>query len=61
MEIKLIEENAIYLGDSVYVTTDQINCIWLYTSNGQQIDNKICLDPDVLEAFKNTVFPDNKS
>lgn len=46
--MELLEQ--MYLGDGVYVGVEQ-NMIWLYTSDGYEVTNKIALEPIVLEAF----------
>ncbi len=51
MEAEL--RNAIYIGDGVYVTEENYG-IWLYTSNGIEITNRIFLEAEVyasLETF----------
>ena len=41
-EFKHIE----YLGDGAYLGMDDIGRLWIFTSNGVDIDNKICLEYD---------------
>lgn len=43
-----------YLGDAVYADYDGFNII-LTTENGIEVDNRIVLDPEVLEALNNYV------
>ena len=42
--------NAFYLGDSVYVGSDECQ-VWLITFNGIETTNEIALEPGVIEAF----------
>ena len=44
-------DGATYLGDAVYVNHDSQRCLWLYTSNGVQLTNAICLEDFVLVVF----------
>lgn len=46
--------DLIYLGDSVYAGRDSNGRVWLMTWNGYPDDprNRICLEPEVLEAFQ---------
>lgn len=43
-------QNVLYIGDGVYASYDGFS-FWLETSNGEEIKNRICLEPDVLEAL----------
>lgn len=45
-------DNKLYLGDGVYIGTDQRGLTWLYTYNGITVTNEIALEPEVIEAFK---------
>lgn len=46
--------NAAYIGDGVYakLDTEFDRSVWLCTSNGLEITNRICLEPEVLQAFQ---------
>ena len=43
--------NIQYLGDGVYVGFN-FGALWLITSDGIKITNEICLEPEVIQAFK---------
>ena len=43
-------EDQEYLGDGLYVGTDGFH-LWLYTSNGILVTNKVALEPQVLANF----------
>lgn len=41
-----------YLGDGAYAGVDrETMSVWIYTSNGIQITNQVCLEPEVFEAL----------
>ena len=40
-----------YLGDGAYAESFYDGSVMLYTSNGEQITNKVFLEPDVLQSF----------
>jgi|GEM_PF-4604008 len=40
--------NVEYMGDSVYIGTDDIRRLWIFTYNGESPQNGICLEDDVL-------------
>ena len=44
------KETKRYLGDGVYISFDGYH-IWLTTEYGKGVDQKIALEPQVLEAF----------
>ena len=46
--IKFEGENPKYLGDGVYASFDGYH-VWLETSDGLSITNKIALEPSVIE------------
>lgn len=43
-------KNPCYLGDGVYASFDGFQ-IWLETSDGLEITNKVALDPTVLDCL----------
>lgn len=47
---KIIGDNAVYLGDAVYASYDGYQ-IWLHTTNGLSITNRIALEPPVWQAL----------
>jgi len=52
----LLKRNkAEYLGDAVYVYKNQFSEVYLVTTDGIQISNRIVLDPVVLSAFLNWI------
>lgn len=44
-------DNALYIGDGVYVGSDGLH-VWLCTSNGLAVTNEVALDPHVLASFR---------
>lgn len=40
--------NVEYMGDSVYIGIDDIGRLWIFTWNGIEPDNQICLEDDTL-------------
>lgn len=42
------KEPTTYLGDGAYAEYDGYS-IWIYTSNGEEETNRICLEPNVYE------------
>jgi hypothetical protein len=47
----LNKENSVFLGDGAYAHIDKMNRLWLLTSNGIYIENRICLEFEVMNAF----------
>jgi hypothetical protein len=50
-----MELKADYLGDAVYICSDGIGRIWLFTHDGITATNAICLEPEVLKALLRVV------
>ena len=50
MKDKETLETSEYIGDAVYVNYDGYH-VWLLTSNGYRITNKIALEPSVVERL----------
>jgi hypothetical protein len=42
---------TVYLGDGAYARYDGFN-VWLTTSDGVTTTNEVCLEPEVLQQFK---------
>lgn len=40
-----------YLGDSVYAGIDEIGRVWIYTNNGGDNENLICLEEEVIDLL----------
>lgn len=47
----MTEIKKVYLGDAVYADFDGYHII-LTTENGIRADNRICLEPDVMQALQ---------
>jgi hypothetical protein len=52
---KEMESKSTYLGDAVYICSDEIGRIWLFTHDGITATNAICLEPQVLKALLRVV------
>ncbi|MHA1302164.1 MAG: hypothetical protein ACTSPI_00480 [Candidatus Heimdallarchaeaceae archaeon] len=48
--MEMTEENSSYIGDGVYAGFDGMN-IWLYTGSHDYPDNRVCLEPEVLDSL----------
>ncbi len=40
-----------YLGDSVYIGLDDVGRLWIFTYNGVQTRNDICLETETIDNF----------
>jgi hypothetical protein len=51
--LELNDNDLIYLGDSVHLQMDRKhNRLWIFTFNGTDVTNPICLEPEVAEALR---------
>lgn len=46
-----------YIGDGVYLGYDEMNRLWIYTSDGYEDTNHICLEPEVIDALLTHIAP----
>lgn len=40
-----------YLGDGAYATLDSYGAVWVYTSNGDSVTNKVCLELSMVKEL----------
>ena len=48
---EISDKNSQYIGDGCYAHKEKDNRLWVFTTNGLEIQNKICLENDVFVAL----------
>ena len=51
MNLDINDENSDYVGDGAYAHKDKMGRLWVFTYDGQNILDKICLENDVFESL----------
>ena len=51
MTIKPTDEGSEYIGDGVYAHKDKFGQLWVFTYNGINVTNSICLENEVMESL----------
>jgi hypothetical protein len=51
MKLNATEENTGYICDGAYAHKDEMGRLWVFTDNGIEITNQICLESEVLNAL----------
>lgn len=42
-------QNSVYIGDAVYAHVDKVRRLWIFTTDGFKVLDKICLEDEVFQ------------